>query len=337
MMSKKYIAVVVLAVLGLAALFWSRQRTLPPQWHESEGVVWTTDYHIAYLGQDDLSDSIQAVLQLLDRSASVYNKSSLVARFNAGTSTQVDAILDTLYRASMAVHRATEGAFDPTVMPLVNAWGFGYKNGVLPTQTQVDSILQFVGLEKVKLAEGKFVKSDPRVQLDFSSIAKGLACDEVGRMLQRNGISCYMVEIGGEIACSGTNREGNAWRVSVDMPTDQPDTVSHEAMLVLALNEGGVATSGSYRKYRDTGGERISHIVNPKTGRSEASDLVSVTVVASSCMLADAWATACMVMGTEAVQRMMQGRDDLGVMTISDIDDQLVVWSNARFADLVAQ
>ena len=189
----------------------------------------------------------------------------------------------------------------------------------------------------MSLVDGKFVKSDPRVQLDFSSIAKGLACDEVGRMLRRNGVTNFMVEIGGEIACSGTNREGGAWHVSVDLPTDQPDTVSHEAMLVLSLNEGGVATSGSYRKYRDSGGQRISHIVNPKTGRSETSDQVSVTVVAPNCMLADAWATACMVMGTEAVQRMMQGRNDLGVMTISDIDDQLVVWSNARFADLIAQ
>lgn len=335
MMSKKYIAIVIAAVLGVAALIWTRPR--PQQWHESVGVVWTTEYHIMYLGSDDLSDSIQAVLQQVDRSASVYNKSSLVAQFNAGNSLVADAILDTLYRASLVVHKASDGAFDPTVMPLVNAWGFGYKNGSLPTQAQIDSILQFVGLEKVSLKDGKLAKADPRVQLDFSSIAKGLACDEVGRMLRRNGVKCFMVEIGGEITCAGTNREGKPWRVSVDMPSDQPDTVSHEAALVLALNDGGVATSGNYRKFREAGAERISHIVNPKTGRGQTSDLLSVTVVASNCMLADAWATACMVMGTEGVQQMMQGRDDLGVMTITSIDDQLVVWSNARFANLIAQ
>lgn len=335
MMSKKYIAIVIAAVLGVVALIWTRPR--PQQWHESAGVVWTTDYHIMYLGSDDLADSIQAVMMQVDRSASVYNKSSLVAQFNAGNSLVADAILDTLYRASLMVHQETGGAFDPTVMPLVNAWGFGYKNGELPTQAQIDSILQYVGLDKVRLVDGKFVKGDKRVQMDFSSIAKGLACDEVGRMLRRNGVTSFMVEIGGEITCSGTNREGKPWRVSVDLPTDQPDTVSHEAMLVLAINQGGVATSGNYRKYRESEGQRISHIVNPKTGRSETSDLLSVTVVAPNCMLADAWATACMVMGTEAVQRMMQGRDDLGVMTISDIDDQLVVWSNSHFADLIAQ
>ena len=249
MMSKKYIAIVIAAVLGVAALIWTRLR--PQQWHESVGVVWTTEYHIMYLGSDDLSDSIQAVLQQVDRSASVYNKSSLVAQFNAGNSLVADAILDTLYRASLVVHQASDGAFDPTVMPLVNAWGFGYKNGSLPTQAQIDSILQFVGLEKVSLKDGKLAKADPRVQLDFSSIAKGLACDEVGRMLRRNGVTSFMVEIGGEITCAGTNREGKPWRVSVDMPSDQPDTVSHEAALVLALNDGGVATSGNYRKFRE--------------------------------------------------------------------------------------
>lgn len=337
MMSKKYIAIVVAAVLGVAALIWTRPCPENGQWRESTGLVWTTEYHILYWCSEDLADSIQAVLQQVDRSASVYNKSSLVSQFNMDGSPVADAILDNLFRASLMVHRATDGAFDPTVMPLVNAWGFGYKNGELPTQAQIDSILQFVGLDKVSLKEGKFVKSDPRVQLDFSSIAKGLACDEVGRMLRRNGVTNFMVEIGGEIACSGTNREGGAWRVSVDMPTDQPNTVSHEAVLVLALTEGGVATSGNYRKYRESDGQRVSHIVNPKTGHSETSDLISVTVVASDCMLADAWATACMVMGTEAVRHLMQGRDDLGVMTISDIDDQLVVWSNARFADLVSQ
>lgn len=335
MMSKKYIAIVVAAVMGVAALIWTRPSK--QLWHESTGVVWTTDYHILYLGVDDLADSIQAVLMRVDRSASVYNKSSLVAQFNAGTSHGTDAILDILYSASLDVHRATGGAFDPTVMPLVNAWGFGYKNGSLPTHAQIDSILQFVGLEKVALDDGRLVKSDPRVQLDFSSIAKGLACDEVGRMLQRNGVKNFMVEIGGEIACAGNNSKQAPWRVSVDLPSDQPDTVSHETALVLALNSGGVATSGNYRKYRESGGERISHIINPKTGRSETSDLLSVTVVATSCMMADAWATACMVMGTEAVQRMMKNRDDLGVMTISADDGQLVVWSNARFADLVAQ
>ena len=334
--TKSYLAIIIAAVVGVVTLVCSRQR--PLQWHDNSGVVWTTDYHISYLSSVDLGDSIQAVLQAVDRSASVYNQSSLVSRFNAGQSVHADAILDTLYRVSVVVHGQSGGAFDPTVMPLVNAWGFGYKSGAMPTDAQIDSILAFVGLDKVGLPGGTLVKRDPRVQLDFSSIAKGLACDEVGRMLRRNGVESFMVEIGGEIACAGRNRQNLPWHVSVDLPSDQPDSVSHEAALVLAVDRGGVATSGNYRKYRESGGQRISHIVDPKTGRSESSALLSVTVVAPSCMLADAWATACMVLGTERVAQLMEGRDDLGVMTISaGNESQLVVWSNARFAGMVAQ
>ena len=335
-MTRRYLTIVVAAIAGVVTLYCTRQR--PQQWHDNSGVVWTTDYHISYLATSDLGDSIQAVLQAVDCCASVYNKASLVSRFNAGESVEADAVLDTLYRASVVVHAQSGGAFDPTVMPLVNAWGFGYKNGSLPTDVQIDSILQFVGLDRVTLADGRLSKSDVRVQLDFSSIAKGLACDEIGRMLQRNRVSQFMVEIGGEVACAGVNRQGQPWHVSVDLPSDQPDTVSHEAALVLAPEQDGIATSGNYRKYRESGGKRISHIVDPATGRSTASSLLSVTVVASSCMLADAWATACMVLGTERVMQMMESRSDLGVMTISAGDDgQLVVWSNARFADLVVQ
>lgn len=336
MMTRRYLAILVAAALGVVALWCTRPK--PQHWHENSGVVWTTDYHICYLGATDLGDSIQVVLQAVDRSASVYNQASLVSQFNAGKTVRADAILDTLFRSSVVVHGQSGGAFDPTVMPLVNAWGFGYKSGSLPTDAQIDSILAFVGLNKVGLADDRLVKGDPRVQLDFSSIAKGLACDEVGRMLRRNGVSQFMVEIGGEVACAGVNRQGLPWHVSVDLPSDQPDTVSHEAALVLALDQGGIATSGNYRKYRESGGKRISHIVDPATGRSTASNLLSVTVVASSCMLADAWATACMVLGTERTVRMMESRSDLGVMTISASDEgSLVVWSNARFADLVVQ
>ena len=335
-MTRRYLAIVVAAIVGVVALVCTRQR--PPRWHDNSGVVWTTDYHISYLSPDDLGDSIQAVLQAVDRSASVYNGASLVAQFNAGREVRADAILDTLYRASVMVHGQSAGAFDPTVMPLVNAWGFGYKSGAMPTDAQIDSILAFVGLTKVGLVDGRLVKRDPRVQLDFSSIAKGLACDEVGRMLQRNGVTRFMVEIGGEVACDGLNRNDRPWHVSVDMPTDQPDSVTHEAALVLAVDRGGVATSGNYRKYRESGGQRISHIVDPMTGRSQASALLSVTVVAPNCMLADAWATACMVMGPERVVQLMEGRNDLGVMTITaGSQGQLVVWSNARFAQLVVQ
>ena len=164
-----------------------------------------------------------------------------------------------------------------------------------------------------------------------------MACDEIGRMLTRNGARNWLVEIGGEVVASGMNKRGTAWQVSVDMPTSETDEVVHDSALTLALDSGAVATSGNYRKWREQGGSKISHIVDPHTGDSRVGTLLSVTVVAPDCMSADAWATACMVMGDSATRAMMQPRRDLGVMTITadTVSGNLIVWSNKAFADKI--
>ena len=329
---KRYAAIVIALVVLATAMLCSRDRK---RYFSHEGVVWTTDFHITYEANRDLNDSIQLILGNLDMSVSPYNKASLISAINENSTSRVDAYLRLLIDASRTVNRESGGAFDPTVMPLVNAWGFGYKSGTPPTQAQLDSILQFIGMSKVTLHGDTLVKKDPRVMLDFSSIAKGLACDEIGRMLARNGAVNWLVEIGGEVAASGVNKRGTPWNVSVDMPTsEQQGQTAHESALTLALDSGAVATSGNYRKWREEGGTKISHIIDPRTGDSRAGTLLSVTVVARDCMTADAWATACMVMGENEVKNMMQGRTDLGVMTISadTLTGNLIVWSNASFA-----
>ncbi len=328
---KRYLAVLAVLAVTIIAMLCSRQRM---RFFSNEGVVWTTDYHITYEAHRDLNDSIQLILNNMDMSVSPYNKASLITALNENNLNRVDAYIKRLLDASLTVHRESGGAFDPTVMPLVNAWGFGYKNGTMPTRSQLDSILTFVGLDKVTLHGDTLVKQDPRLMLDFSSIAKGLACDEIGRMLARNGARNWLVEIGGEVAASGVNSRGMPWQVSVDMPSDEQGEVSHESALTLSLDSGAVATSGNYRKWREQGGNKISHIIDPHTGDSRAGTLLSVTVIAPDCMTADAWATACMVMGDENVKNMMQKRDDLGVMTISadTVSGALVVWSNLTFA-----
>ncbi len=331
--SRRYLAVLVAVVAAVAVLLlWPK----PQRYITDQGVVWTTEYHITYRAAKPLNDSITAVLQRVDTVASVYNKQSRVSAFNAGHDIVMDDILERLVRASLVVNEQSGGAFDPTVMPLVNAWGFGYKTGQMPTQHVIDSLRQFVGMKLLAIEGNHLVKRDDRTQLDFSSIAKGLAVDEVAAMLRRNGVTDYMVEIGGEVYCAGVNAQGKPWHVSVDMPGDDPD--SHEAALVLEVDTLGIATSGNYRKFKQDGNRRISHIVNPATGSSEVSNLLSVTIVAHDCMTADAWATACMVMGTDATQRMMEQRTDLGVMTISaDSLGRYVVWSNAPFANLIPE
>ena len=333
-MTKRYAFVLVALAVAVVMMFVARGRQ---RFYTNEGVVWTTEYHITYQADHDLNDSIQLIFNNIDMSVSPYNKASLISSLNENTSTRVDAYIKRLIEASLVVNRESGGAFDPTVMPLVNAWGFGYKSGTMPTRVQLDSILAFVGMGKIALRGDTLVKQDPRVMLDFSSIAKGMACDEIGRMLIRNGARNWLVEIGGEVVASGMNKRGTAWQVSVDMPTSETDEVIHDSALTLALDSGAVATSGNYRKWREQGGSKISHIVDPHTGDSRVGTLLSVTVIAPDCMSADAWATACMVMGDSATRAMMQPRRDLGVMTITadTISGNLVVWSNKPFADKI--
>ena len=333
-MTKRYAFVLVALAVAVVMMFVARGRQ---RFYTNEGVVWTTEYHITYQADHDLNDSIQFLFFFFYMSVSPYNKASLISSLNENTSTRVDAYIKRLIEASLVVNRESGGAFDPTVMPLVNAWGFGYKSGTMPTRVQLDSILAFVGMGKIALRGDTLVKQDPRVMLDFSSIAKGMACDEIGRMLTRNGARNWLVEIGGEVVASGMNKRGTAWQVSVDMPTSETDEVIHDSALTLALDSGAVATSGNYRKWREQGGSKISHIVDPHTGDSRVGTLLSVTVVAPDCMSADAWATACMVMGDSATRAMMQPRRDLGVMTITadTISGNLIVWSNKAFADKI--
>ena len=334
--SRKYYAVLLLLLVLVVALPFMRSRK---KFIKNTGVVWTTEYHITYEARADLNDSIQQVLTMIDNSASAFNKQSLVTAINEGKSDTADRLFKTLYNKALEVNKASSGVYDPTVMPLVNAWGFGYKSGNLTTQEQLDSILAFVGMGHTRLDGNKVVKDDPRVQFDFSSIAKGLACDEIAAMLVRNGATNFMVEIGGEVVARGVNERGETWRVSVDLPVPDDDQGAvHANAVVLRLDSLAVATSGSYRKFKEVDGKKVSHIVNPITGSSETSNLLSVTIVAGDCMSSDAWATACMAMGLEKTQAMMENNSKLGVMTISTDDDgNFVVWSNKRFADLVEE
>ena len=333
-MTKRYAAILIALAVAIVMMFAARERK---RFFSNVGVVWTTEYHITYEAARDLGDSIQQIFNQIDLSVSPYNKVSLITSLNSNATSQVDAYVKLLLETSREVHQESGGAFDPTVMPLVNAWGFGYKNGTPPTRVQIDSILCFVGLDKVRLEGERLVKADPRVMLDFSSIAKGMACDEIGRMLARNGATNWLVEIGGEVVASGVNKHGEPWTVSVDMPSSETNEVSHESALALALDSGAVATSGNYRKWREQGGNKISHIIDPHTGESRVGTLLSVTVIAPDCMTADAWATACMVMGDSATRAVMQPRQDLGVMTIvaDTVTGNLIVWSNAPFAHKV--
>lgn len=286
-----------------------------PAYRRAAGSVWHTVYHITYAGDRDLDDSILAVMRGVERSLSPFDSTSLVSAVNRGdTTVRADRLLRLVTEGSRSVWSASGGAFDPTVAPLVNLWGFGWTGdggGKEPTQEQIDSVLLTVGMGECGIdSAGRVVRKHPATQFNYSAITKGLGCDEVGAMLARNGVTDYMVEIGGEIAVRGVNERGEPWHVMIDVPRECDSGVTHERLTVVELSEGGIATSGNYRNYRDTPGGRVGHTISPVTGRPVRSVTLSATVIAADCMTADALATACMAMDPDSAAAMIRRAGD---------------------------
>lgn len=317
------LAAALLAAVLLAAC------SRAPRWHTEEGAAWGTLYHLTYRAPASLHDSVLAVMRAVELSVSPFEPASRIAAVNAGRTDTLDAMLAALVAESQRVCRISGGAFDPTVMPLVDLWGFGPSGErTEPRQEQIDSALRLVGILDCRLDGMRFVRKHPGTRLDFSAIAKGMGVDAVAAMLRRNGVADYMVEIGGEVALGGRNPRGDDWRIQIDAPVDDPDGTTHERMRVVAPGSGMcIATSGNYRNYRLLrDGTRAAHIISPATGRTVSSDVLSATVVAPSCMLADALATAAMGMTSDSVLAMAGRVPDVRVLlAVADGDSLRVV------------
>lgn len=298
MLIKRFRAIHVAAVVSILSLMLTLGGcNTEPGYRSAEGGVWGTTYHITYRSDRDMHDSIIMVMKQVERSLSPFSDSSLIAAVNRGERVKADTLLARIFAESQRVNRESGGAFDPTVAPLVNLWGFGYRDtGIEPTREAIDSMLALVGIADCSIdADGYVVKKHPETEFNFSAITKGYGCDLVGDMLRRNGCEDYMVEIGGEIALAGESPRGGDWRIMIDAPIDCDTAIVHQKMAVVALTGRGVATSGNYRNFRETrDGGRSWHTISPVDGRPAETDLLSVTVIAGSCMLADAYATASM-------------------------------------------
>ncbi len=280
----------------------------PKSYRTAEGGVWNTTYHITYHSDKDLHDSVIYVMKQVENSLSPFAKGSLITRINAGEDIPADSLVRRVFMASQEINRRSDGMFDPTVAPLINLWGFGYrKTGMEPTSETIDSLLMLVGIDRCRLTpEGKIEKCHPSTEFNFSAITKGYGCDLVGEMLHRNGVEDYMVEIGGEIAVRGKSPRASDWRIMVDAPVDCDTAIVHERLTVVEVSDCGIATSGNYRNYRETADGRVWHTVSPITGRPAETDMLSATVIAPSTMEADAYATSCMAMGSERALRMLE-------------------------------
>ena len=325
------IILAIIGVIGIIAVF-----TIKPErerWINNSGITWNTEYNIKYCHHTNLSDSIISVLRKVELSVSPFNKKSRITAINENRSDTLDGYLSRLYDKSVEINRESGGAFDPTVSPLVNLWGFGYEKTGKANRQAVDSILMFVGIDKTRKEGIRIVKSDGRTTFNFSAIAKGMGCDEVGKMLERNGVTDYIVEIGGEITAKGHNPKGQKWRISIDKPINANDTVIHHSAGIVEITNCGIATSGNYRNYHtDSAGNKVAHTINPRTGMPEQSDVLSATVIAPDCMTADAYATTFMVLGLEKSKKLLDKHPEISAMLItSDNGNSFKIWESDNF------
>ena len=270
-----------------------------PEYRTSQGAVFGTTYHITYNHNADLSTDITRVLKDVDNSLSTFNANSTISLVNKNMQVELDSMFLYVFHLAQHVAETTTGAFDITVAPAVNAWGFGFKNAETIDNDLIDSLKQIVGYQMVKEENGAIVKEDNRIMLDCSAIAKGFGCDVVAALFDSVGIADYMVEIGGEIVVKGLNSKGSDWRIGISKPTDDSLATETELQTVLELTNRAMATSGNYRNFYYKDGKKYAHTIDPATCRPVNHNLLSVTVLAENCAVADAYATAMMVLGLE--------------------------------------
>lgn len=281
-----------------------------------------TTYSVQYFSEKDISfeNAMDSIMEEINTSMSTYSTKSDISKINRGDSTvQVDEHFVKVFKASEKIYKESNGFFDPTVGALVNAYGFGPGKKLKEIDsTDLDSLNKLTGFDKLILEEdGTISKEHPSIYLDFNAIAKGYAIDVIGKYLEDKGVQNYLVELGGELRAKGTNLEsGSQWIVGIDDPMQEEGKRSLFAKV--KLENASMATSGNYRKYRldSMTGQRFVHTVNPLTGKAERSNLLSASVLAENCMLADGYATAFMALGLERSKEMLQRVDGVGAYLI---------------------
>ena len=326
-----------LTLLVVGTILIIRQQHSMP-YRKTSDFIFGTTYHVTYQCDSDLTQSIKAELLKVDASLSPFNKESVITAVNENQDVLLDDMFKEVFNLAMDISKDTDGAFDITVAPLVNAWGFGFKNGSQPSSHQVDSLLQLVGYEKVSMVDGKVTKRDPRIMLDCSAIAKGYGTDRVARLLQSRGIQNYMVEIGGEVVTSGVNPDRVPWKIGVTKPTDDSLNIGHELQTVLNVTDKAMATSGNYRNYYFKGGKKFAHTVDPKTGYPVQHSILSATVLAKSCAVADAYATSFMVMGFDKARQVLERHPELMAYFIySNQKGDMDVWYSPSLREKISE
>ena len=325
-----------LTLLIVGTILIIRQQQATP-YHKNSGLIFGTTYNITYQHGDDLHKEILDKLKEVDATLSMFNEKSVIARVNSNQRPELTPMFLEVFQEAQKISKETNGAFDITVGPLVNAWGFGFKNEQLPDKHAVDSLMTLVGYKKVKTDGKRIIKKDPRITMDFSAIAKGYGVDVVARLMDEAGVKNYLIEIGGEVITKGISEKRLPWKIGVTKPTDDPLADGSELQTVLNLTDKAMATSGNYRNFYYKGKRKYAHTIDPKTGYPVQHSILSATVITNCCMEADAYATAFMVMGLEKAQKVLEKHPEIMVYFIYDKNGQNDVWFSPSLKDKILQ
>jgi thiamine biosynthesis lipoprotein len=307
------------------------------------GFIFGSTYNISYenskkITPEALKQEVERILHNYSKSLSSYDTSSLISRINRNEDVKVDAYIEEIYKNAVMISEMSGGAFDITVGPLIRAWGFGADRQKDFTEHKLDSLLALVGMDKVKLLNGKIIKSNPNIFLDFNAMAKGFSVDVVARYLDKLGIKNYLVEIGGELRTKGT-KNGNLWRIGIDKPDDR-NIMQGQLPLhaIVRVTNKSMATSGDYRRFFVEDGVKYSHTIDPKTGYPIRNRMLSVTAFAHECGIADGIATVCMVLGPEKAQEFINSRPEFSAyMIYSGSNGEYEIWMSESLKQYVEE
>ncbi|MDU2328915.1 FAD:protein FMN transferase [Prevotella bivia] len=314
----------------------AQQRSAPYQ--KDEGFIFGTVYHITYQNDNNLKQNIEAELDKVNKTFSTFDSTSIISLINQNKPVKINDMFAEIFDLSEEISTETEGAFDITVAPLVNVWGFGFKSGQKPTKEKIDSLRLLVGYNKVKLYENGVKKKNPKIMLDCSAVAKGYGSDIVARYLRDQGVKNFMVEIGGEIVTSGLSENRLPWKIGVTKPSDNKTDMNQEVETILNVTDKAMATSGNYRNFYYKGGKKYAHTIDPKTGYPVQHSLLSATVLAKNCATADAYATSFMVMGVEKAEALLEKHPELMAYFIyAGPKGELKTWYSPSMKDKIAQ
>lgn len=324
-----------LLIIGVSLLIMSC--TQEKTYIKNEGYIFGTTYHFTYESNENLELIIQQELKKFNSSLSTYDQKSIISRINKNdTSVVIDSYFKLCFNKAIEISKITNGAFDMTVAPIVNAWGFGFDESTKADSVKIDSLMQFVGYTKVHLENNKITKENKGTMLDASAIAKGFGVDVAAEVIENAGVKNFMVEIGGEVRARGINSKGDLWRIGIDKPIEDPIAMQRELEDVVSLENKSLATSGNYRQFYEKDGIKYSHTINPKTGFPARNKLLSASVLANNCMTADAFATAFMVMGLEKSIELAESLENIEAYFIYTDSTQIyAIYGTQGFAKML--